>query len=82
MKSNTGKVRTGRPAPTQPKRPDEPPPPPLYRLGDEIIFKYEGNIRARVVGFETIGGESRPVARALLEFTVPPSLIAGVEGED
>jgi len=69
------------PAPGEAGRPDGPTPPPAYRLGDEIIFKYEGNIRARVVGFETVGGESWPVACATLEFTVPPSLIAGVEGE-
>jgi hypothetical protein len=81
MKSNTRKVRTGRPAPTQLKRPNEPSPPTLYHLGDEIIFKYEGNIRARVVGFETVRGESWPVTRATLEFTIPPSLIVGVEGE-
>jgi hypothetical protein len=69
------------PAPGGAGRPDGPTPPPAYILGDEIIFKYEGNIRACVVGHETVGGESWPVARATLEFTVPPSLIAGVERE-
>jgi len=69
------------PALCVPGRPDGPTPRPVYSLGDEIIFKYEGNVRARVVGFETVGGESWPVARATLEFTVPPSLIAGVERE-
>ncbi len=69
------------PAPGDAGRPDGPTPPPVCRLGDEIIFKYEGNVRARVVGFETVGAESWPVARATLEFTVPPSLIAGVERE-
>lgn len=81
MKSNTRKVRTGRPAPAHPEGPNEPPSRPTYRLGDEIIFKYEGNIRAHVVGFETVGGDSWPVARATLEFTVPPSLIAAIERE-
>ena len=57
-------------------------PRPAYRVGDEIVFKYEGNLRARVAGFEEVGGRVWLDARASLRFLVPPSLVVGVEGED
>jgi hypothetical protein len=55
----------------------------VYRLGDEIIFKYEGNVRATVEGSELIGGRAWVVARASIVFIVPPSQVVGVEhGEE
>ena len=53
-----------------------------YRVGDEIIFKFEGNRRARVEGHEVIDGKLWLVTRACLEFTVPVSLVVGVEREE
>ena len=55
---------------------------PVYRVGDEIIFGFEGNLRARVEGYEIV--DSRPwlVARALLVFKVPFSKVVGVEREE
>jgi hypothetical protein len=50
-------------------------------VGDEIVFKYEGNLRARVAGFEEVGGRVWLDARARLRFLVPPSLVVGVERE-
>jgi hypothetical protein len=55
------------------------PPAPICRTGDEITFKFEGNVRATVEGFEEVGGTLWVVARASLRFTVPPSLVVGVE---
>ena len=56
-------------------------PRPAYRVGDEIIFKFEGNLRARVAGFEEVGARTWLDARARLRFLVPPSLVVGVERE-
>lgn len=56
-------------------------PPPDYPVGCEIIFKYEGNLHARVEGYEDVGGRRWPVVRVSSTFTVPPSLIVGVEPE-
>lgn len=55
---------------------------PIYRVGDEIIFKFEGNLRARVVGYENVGGELRLNCRASHAFLVPLSQIVGVEPEE
>lgn len=55
---------------------------PIYRIGDEIIFKFEGNVRARVVGYETVGGEVWLDARAYLGFVVPFSAVVGIEREE
>lgn len=30
---------------------------PLYRSGDTIVFKYEGNVRAEVTGHQIVGGK-------------------------
>jgi hypothetical protein len=57
------------------------PAPPAYHVGDEIVFKFEGNLRARVTGFEEVGGRTWLEARARLRFLVPPSLVVGVERE-
>lgn len=64
-------------APGSAARPEEPP--PAYRVGQEIIFKFEGNLRARVEGHEAVGGRLWLVVRVPDTFTVPPSLIVGVE---
>ncbi len=58
---------------------DTPPVAPTYRAGDEITFKYEGNVRAVVEGSEVIGGRAWLVARASVLFIVPPSQVVGVE---
>ena len=55
---------------------------PIYRVGDEIIFKFEGNLRARVAGYEVVGGQVRLDCRASLRFLVPLSLVVGVEPEE
>ncbi len=53
---------------------------PLYRLGDTIIFKYEGNIRARVTGHELIDGKIWLAAdAACVRFIVPFAQVIGVE---
>ena len=54
---------------------------PAYSIGDEIVFKFEGNLRARVAGFEEVGGRTWLDARARLRFLVPPSLVVCVERE-
>ena len=51
----------------------------VYRAGDEITFKYEGNVRATVEGSELIGGRAWVVARASIVFVVPPSMVVNVE---
>ncbi|MBC7933537.1 MAG: hypothetical protein H7Z38_23500 [Rubrivivax sp.] len=53
--------------------------PPIYLVGDTIIFKYEGNLRARVEGYEVVDGKTWLDARAFLGFKVPFSLVVGVE---
>ena len=58
---------------------DTPPVAPIYRRGDEITFKYEGNIRATVESFEVLDGKTWLVARASLEFKVPTSLVVRAE---
>lgn len=55
---------------------------PIYRVGDTIIFKFEGNIRARVEGYEIADGRVWLDARALLGFKVPSSQVIGVEPEE
>jgi hypothetical protein len=54
---------------------------PVYNVGDEIIFKFEGNLRARVEGYEIVDGRPWLVTRALLCFKVPFSKVVGVERE-
>ena len=54
---------------------------PAYRVGDIIIFKYEGNVRARVEGCEVRGGRAWLRCRAVLDFEVPASQVVGVEPE-
>ena len=54
---------------------------PIYRVGETIIFKYEGNVRARVEGCEVRGGRAWLRVRAVLDFEVPASQVVGVESE-
>ena len=53
----------------------------IYRLGETIIFKYEGNVRATVEGHEIVGGKLRLRCRAEVSFLVPASQVVGVESE-
>ena len=52
---------------------------PIYREGDTVVFKYEGNVRARVEGSEVVEGSVRLRCRAELEFEVPASQLIAVE---
>ena len=54
---------------------------PAYRAGETIIFKYEGNVRARVEGCELVDGRVWLRCRAVLDFEVPASQVVGVEPE-
>lgn len=54
---------------------------PAVRVGDEIIFKFEGNLRARVEASAEVDGEVWFEAQASLNFTVPLSLVVGIEKE-
>ena len=49
---------------------------PVYRAGDTIVFKYEGNVRATVEGGEVIGGRLWLRCRAEMAFEVPASQIS------
>lgn len=56
---------------------------PLYRSGDIIIFKYEGNVRASVTGHRIVGGKVWLEARAAdLIFLVPAQHVVGVEPKE
>ena len=53
---------------------------PAYRVGDVIIFKYEGNVRASVIGHQLISGRSWLEAHAGdMSFFVPAHMVVGVE---
>ena len=58
---------------------DTPPVAPIYRIGDEITFKYEGNIRATVVGSEVIGGALWLTVNCNLTFQVPAGRVVCFE---
>ena len=70
------------PPPENTRRADETTPRPIYRVGDEIVFKFEGNLRARVEGYEIVDGKPWLVTHALLAFKVPFSKVVGVEREE
>jgi hypothetical protein len=56
---------------------------PLYREGDTIIFKYEGNVRARVTGCRVIDGKVWLEAyAAFMSFLVPAAQVVGIEPEE
>jgi hypothetical protein len=62
---------------------DEPVPFPAYHLGDEIVFKYEGNLRARVTGHKVMGGKVWVEAQATnIEFLIPVCQVIGVEPKE
>ena len=71
MKEDTTPAQQGKPCSAS----------PAVRVGDEIIFKFEGNLRARVEGSEVVGGEVWLDTSASLSFKVPLSLVVGVEKE-
>jgi hypothetical protein len=55
---------------------------PIYRVGDTVVFKYEGNARATVEGYELLDGKVRLRCRAEISFLVPASQVVGVEREE
>jgi hypothetical protein len=56
---------------------------PLYRTGDTIVFKYEGNVRAEVTGHQILGGKVWVEARAAdLTFLVPVQHVVGTEPKE
>jgi hypothetical protein len=55
---------------------------PVYRVGDTVVFKYEGNVRATVEGYELLGGKVRLRCRAEISFLVSASQVVGVEPEE
>ena len=56
---------------------------PLYRTGDTIVFKYEGNVRAEVTGHQVLGGRLWVEARAAeLTFLIPAHEVVGVEPQE
>jgi hypothetical protein len=52
---------------------------PAYRVGDEITFGYEGNIRATVESFELIDGVLWVGAFACAAFQVPATRVVCFE---
>ena len=54
----------------------------IYRAGDTIIFKFEGNVRATVEGSEVVDGRVWLLCRAALHFKVPSSRVIGTEVEE
>ena len=56
---------------------------PLYRMGDTVVFKYEGNVRAEVTGHQVLDGRLWLEARAAdLTFLVPALHVVGVEPKE
>ena len=55
---------------------------PVYRVGDTAVFKYEGNVRALVEGYELLDGKVRLRCRAEISFPVSASQVVGVEREE
>jgi len=55
----------------------------IYQVGDVIIFKYEGNLRASVSGHRIMDGKIWLEADVqLLSFVVPSSEVIGVEAKE
>ena len=80
MKDNTKRVDSRHPLPESPAKNQTP---PAYRVGDVIVFKYEGNVRAEVTGHQTIGGRAWVEARAAdIQFLVPAYRVVGVEPQE
>ena len=56
---------------------------PVYRVGETVVFKYEGNVRAQVEGHQIIGGKVWIEASAAdMSFLVPAYKIVGAEPEE
>lgn len=55
---------------------------PIHRVGDEITFKYEGNVRAVVEGFQIIDGVLWFTAYTTMSFEVPAGIVLHVERKD
>jgi hypothetical protein len=56
---------------------------PLYRTGDVIVFKYEGNVWASVTGHQIVGGKVWLEARAAdITFLVPAHAVVGTEPKE
>jgi signal peptidase I len=56
---------------------------PLYRPGDIIVFKYEGNVRASVTGHQIIDGKVWLEARAAdITFLIPAHQVIGTEPKE
>ena len=80
MKDNTEGVSPER---LLPKSPAEKHPSSVYRAGDVIVFKYEGNVRAEVTGHQVLGGKLWLEARAAdLTFLVPAHIVVGTEPKE
>lgn len=54
---------------------------PIHQVGDTVVFKFEGNVRAVIEGYEVVEGRVWLECRALLDFRVPASQVIGVEPE-
>jgi hypothetical protein len=52
---------------------------PIYRIGNEITFPYEGNIRATVEGFEVIDGVLWLSAVTNVSFQLPVGRVVHFE---
>jgi hypothetical protein len=72
MAKDSTPPRRGKPRPAQ----------SAYCVGDTVVFKYEGNVRARVEGQENVGGEPWIKCRAEVDFLVPPANVVGFELEE
>lgn len=56
---------------------------PLYRPGETIVFKYEGNVRAEVTGYQVLGRKVWLEARtADLTFLVPAHAVVSIEPKE
>jgi len=55
----------------------------LYRTGDTIVFKYEGNVRAQVTGHQIVGGKVWLECRAAdISFLIPAHMVVGTEPKE
>lgn len=54
---------------------------PIYRVGETVVFKYEGNVRATVEGYGLVDGRLWLRCSAELVFVVPTSQVVGGERE-
>ena len=57
-------------------------PAPIYRTGDEITFKFEGNVRATVKGSEVVDGKLWLIAHVEHSFHVPAGRVLHCERKE